>query len=293
MTHSGRFDRPGRRRAALVLLLCALHLPLSGVGCAGSRGPEPGASEVQEHNPDPWETPNRGIFWVNEKLDIFLIAPVAIVWRFVTPAFFRKAITNVAHLMDMPVIFFNDVLQLKPANAGFDVLRFVYNATFGIAGLIDIATVIEIPKNDEDFGQTLGFWGVPPGPYVMLPLFGPANVRDGVGRAVDTLGTFYFSLVPYWVTFIVQATELANLRSRYLEEIAENRRESFDYYVFMRDAYLQNRRAKVDRARGQGSDVEEQEDLYFFDDDDDKDKWDDEAFDEESSSSKSGEGGQS
>jgi phospholipid-binding lipoprotein MlaA len=294
----GLRSRKGRagRGAASVLLLCALHLPLCGVGCAGSGGSQAGASAAEspreERDPDPWETANRGIFWFNEKLDIYLIGPVAIGWRFVTPSFFRKALTNVSDLMFVPVIFANDVLQLKPANAGFDILRFGYNLTFGIGGLIDIATVLEIPKNDEDFGQTLGYWGMPAGPYLVLPLFGPANVRDGIGRGVDATGTLYFSLLPFWVSFIVQGTQLVNLRSRYIEEIAENRRESFDYYVFMRDAYMQNRRAKIDRALDRRADPEEEEDLYFFDDDEDDLEDEDELLDEDAPAPQGPEGGE-
>ena len=126
--------------------------------------------------------------------------------------------------------------------------------------------MVDIPQNDEDFGQTLGYWGVPPGPYLMLPLFGPASVRDGFGRVVDSGATFYFTLLPIWGTVIIRGVDLLNLRSEYLEEVDQSRRDAFDYYVFMRDAYLQNRKAKVDRARGIEEQQAEDDDLYYFDD---------------------------
>ncbi len=230
------------------------------------------ASASEGRDPDPWEPMNRGIFWFNEKTDMWVLAPAARGWRFITPSFVRTGISNFNNNLTMPVDFANNVIQLKPADAGYDALRMIYNTTMGLGGFIDIATMIEIPQSDEDFGQSLGYWGVPPGPYLVLPLFGPSNVRDGVGRLGDTAATFYFSLLPFWSTFIVRGVEIVNLRTYYLEEIDENRRESFDYYVFMRNAYLQNRIAKVGRERGAdgASDTSRDDDLYYFDE-----EWDD------------------
>jgi phospholipid-binding lipoprotein MlaA len=264
--------------SAPVMLLLAPVVPGSGPYTHPAGGvfvaeaaPEPAPRDAihesqVERDPDPWEPFNRGIFWINEKGDIYLVGPMAKGWRLVTPAFFRRAIENFNGLLLLPVIGINDLLQLKPANAWDDLMRLVFNATFGLAGLIDIATLLDIPKNDEDFGQTLGFWGVPEGPYLVIPIFGPSNVRDAIGRALDAAGTLYFSLLPFWVTFIVRGVDLVNLRSRYIEEIDDNRRESFDYYVFMRNAYLQNRRAKVNRARGVEAETSADEDLYYFED---------------------------
>lgn len=226
-------------------------------------------AEQKVHDPDPWEGFNRAIFWFNEKADIYAVAPVARGWRFVVPGFARKGIENFNGLILMPVVLGNGILQLKPKNAVQDIARIVYNATFGIAGFIDVATMVGIPQNDEDFGQTLGYWGVPSGPYLVLPVFGPSSIRGGVGRLGDTAGTYYFSLLPIWATFLVRGVELINLRARFLEEVDENRRESFDYYVFLRDAYLQNRKSRIGRARGEEEPVpESQDDLYYFEDDD-------------------------
>jgi phospholipid-binding lipoprotein MlaA len=180
--------RRGRaRRAALALwlgLLAGLATPAASRADAGS---DAGASatEARVRDPDPWEPMNRGIFWFNEKTDIYFVAPVARGWRFVVPGFARKGIENFNGLLVMPVVLGNGILQLKPKNAIQDVGRIVYNATFGIAGFIDVATMIGIPQNDEDFGQTLGYWGVGPGPYLVLPILGPSSLRDGVGYGVD------------------------------------------------------------------------------------------------------------
>ena len=243
-----------------------------------STSPVSEKDEAKTHNSDPLEKMNRGIFWVNEVGDKYLVAPAARVWRWVTPSFFRTAVVNVNRLILMPAIFANDLLQLKPAKAGEDFCRVVINASFGLVGLIDVATMVDIPQNDEDFGQTLGYWGV------------PATIRDGVGRVADSGATFYFTLLPIWGTVIIRGVDLLNLRSKYLEEVDQSRRDAFDYYVFMREAYLQNRRAKVDRARGIEEKQAADDDLYYFDDEElEFEEYDDEVeskIEEEQKSSK-------
>ena len=232
--------------------------------------------------PDPWEPMNRGIFTFNETLDKFAIEPAAKAWDFITPEFARTGIQNFFDNLNMPIVFANNVLQAKPRSAAFDLLRFVYNTSFGLAGLIDIATMVEIPESDEDFGQTLGYWGVPTGPFFMIPILGPSTVRDSAGLILDTAASSYAYFAPFWygvaglngvetvgASVGLKAFELLNLRTIYLEEIASSRAEAFDYYVFIRNAYLQNRRAKVrDQPETPAGDAE---DLYFFDDDDDVD----------------------
>jgi phospholipid-binding lipoprotein MlaA len=217
-------------------------------------------------NPDPWQNVNRKIFWFNEQVDIYALAPVARGWRWITPSFARTGIRNFMATLRMPIVLGNDLLQLKAADAAFDGLRVVYNVSFGIAGLIDVASQVDIPANDEDFGQTLGYWGVPAGPYLVLPFLGPANIRDGIGLIGDAATGMIYTGLPFYGVLIVRGVDLVNWRSDYLEEVDENRRESFDYYVSLRDAYLQNRRARV------GRDIEGEgekgggEDLYYFDD---------------------------
>jgi ABC-type transporter lipoprotein component MlaA len=190
-------------------------------------------------------------------------------------------IENFFDNLNMPIVFANDVLQGKPGAAGWDILRLVYNSTFGLGGFIDIATMVDMPENDEDFGQTLGVWGVPTGPYFVIPILGPSTVRDGTGLIVDTVAAPHGHFIPIYASVAMTSVKLLNLRSIYLEEIAASRADAFDYYIFLRNAYLQNRRAKV--ADQTDSPVIEEDDLYFFDDEEDYDGVDedlDEDWDE-------------
>jgi phospholipid-binding lipoprotein MlaA len=238
-----------------------------------------GSDDHAVANPDPWEKMNRGIFAFNEVADVYVLIPVARAWGFVTPQFFHTAIRNFNGLILMPTIFFNDVLQLKGKRAMEDVGRLLVNATVGLLGLIDVATPMGIPANDAGFGQTLGYWGAPPGPYLVLPLFGPSSIRGGIGRLGDGAGTFYFTWLPIWATFLVRGVDIISWRSDHIEEVELSRRESLDYYVFMRDAYMQLSQARVDAARGVvAAPPAQQDDLYFYD----EEYEDDEGLDEES-----------
>jgi phospholipid-binding lipoprotein MlaA len=257
------------RFLALATLLC-----LSLIGCAT---PE---------KPDPWEPMNRGIFAFNEKLDQYALEPAATAWDFVVPGFAQTGIENFFDNLQMPIIFANDLLQGKPEAAMFDVFRLVFNSVFGLAGFIDIATMVDIPDNDEDFGQTLGVWGVPMGPYLMVPLFGPYTVRSGVGQVVDITASAYAYFTPFWTGVVglngvetwgasagVKGLELLNLRAIYLEEFEASRKDAFDYYIFIRNAYLQNRRAKVLDQKDEP--VIDDDEFYYFDEDEEEEDYDD------------------
>jgi phospholipid-binding lipoprotein MlaA len=254
------------RFAALATVLC-----LSVIGCAT---PE---------KPDPWEPMNRGIFAFNETLDKYALEPAATAWDFVVPGFAQTAIDNFFANLRMPIIFANDLLQAKPKAAMFDVFRLLYNSIFGLAGFIDIATMVDIPKNDEDFGQTLGVWGVPAGPFLVVPIFGPYTLRSGTGQVVDIAAASYAYFTPFWygvaglngietfgATAGMKGLELLNLRAIYLEELEASRRDAFDYYVFVRNAYLQNRRAKVLDQMDEA--VIQDDEFYYLDEDDDEEE---------------------
>ncbi|MDG2334894.1 MAG: VacJ family lipoprotein [Myxococcota bacterium] len=245
------------------------------------------AASSGEKGPDPWQKMNRAIFDFNEFADVYVLAPTARGWAFITPHFFHVAIRNFNDLILMPTILFNDVLQLEGEHAMQDLGRLMFNASFGLLGLIDVATYMGIPQNDADFGETLGYWGVPSGPYLVLPLFGPSTVRGGVGRLGDGAGTFYFSYLPIWATFLVRGVDIISWRSEHLEDVDLSRRESLDYYVFMRDAYLQLRRVKIDEARGISTQTSlEDDDLYFYDEFDDEPEEDDLETDGQGSESR-------
>jgi phospholipid-binding lipoprotein MlaA len=190
----------------------------------------------------------------------------------------------------MPVVLANNLLQAKPAAAIEDLARFLHNSVFGLGGFIDVASMVGIPQNDEDFGQTLGYWGAPPGPFLMVPILGPFTLRDGIGEIIDTGATSYAYFSPFWMDVVglngietfgasvgVVALELLNLRAIYDEELEGSRRDAFDYYIFIRNAYLQNRRAKIlDQT---DIPVVDEDDLYFDEDEDDFDS--DEYLDED------------
>jgi len=240
-------------RDGILLVAALVWLMMS--GCATPR------------SPDPWEPMNRKVFGFNETVDRYALEPVARGWDFVVPEIAQTGLDNFFRNLGMPVILLNDILQAKPKAAGWDVLRLLYNTTFGLAGFIDIATMVEMPRNDEDFGQTLGYWGMPPGPYLVVPLLGSYTVRDGGGAIVDSFAQPVFWFVPFVASVGLTGTELLNQRAMLLEEIAQSRADAFDFYAFVRNAYLQNRRARVaDRKDEPVLDEEEAEDLYFFDD---------------------------
>jgi phospholipid-binding lipoprotein MlaA len=134
---------------------------------------------------DPFEPMNRAVFSFNEAADDYVIKPIAEAYKFVLPEFARTGVTNFFSNINDVLIGANNLLQGKPAETANDIGRFLINSTIGVLGLFDVATDMGLDKNREDFGQTLGVWGVPDGPYVMLPFFGASNVRDTVGFVVD------------------------------------------------------------------------------------------------------------
>lgn len=210
------------------VLACACCL----AGCA--TGPHPR---------DPYEGFNRKVFAFNESLDKAVLKPVAKGYEKVLPQFARSGVTHFFDNLGMVVTTFNDAVQLKGEKVPVDILRFVTNLTFGLFGLIDVATELEIEKRNEDFGQSLGYWGVGSGPYIVLPFLGPSTVRDGGGRAVDFfVSPYYYSLedepgVQWGLLAVNTVSTRANLlkAERILEETGVER------YAFLRDVYLQRR----------------------------------------------------
>jgi phospholipid-binding lipoprotein MlaA len=193
---------------------------------------------------DPLESLNRGVARFNDVLDDYFLRPVARVYDDYTPEAIRMITRNfLSNLLD-PYIAVNNLLQGKPRAAFSDLGRFTFNTTFGFFGFGDPATDIGLEKHREDFGQTLGVWGVPTGPYLVLPLFGPSNLRDGFGFAVDAYGALInrFDNVPFRNS--VAGLELIDVRARLLptQRVLE---EALDRYLLVRDSYLQRRRNLV------------------------------------------------
>jgi len=203
------------------------------------------ASDPNQDPRDPWEPMNRRVNSFNDFFDRSILKPTAEFYHNVMPAPAAEAVTNFFNNLGDVVVLANDLLQLKLEPALQDGTRIVYNTTFGLGGLFDVASAWDIPKHNEDFGQTLGYWGVGPGPYVVIPFLGPKTVRDTVGYATDTTVDPIYKIEPEQarlgtagVRFVDTRTSLLGA-SRVLDEAA------LDPYAFMRDAYLQRRASLV------------------------------------------------
>jgi phospholipid-binding lipoprotein MlaA len=190
---------------------------------------------------DPLEGLNRTIFTVNDKLDQYALKPAAKGYVFITPQPVRDSVTNFFSNIGDVYIAANNLLQLKITDGVEDIMRIVINTVFGVGGLFDVATLARLPKHDNDLGLTLGHYGVPPGPYLVLPLFGPSTVRDAVG----SLGHYYVNPLSYidapGLTWALYGLNVINTRANLLGagEVLEG--AALDKYSFVRNAYLQRR----------------------------------------------------
>lgn len=193
------------------------------------------------HESDRFESMNRVIFEFNDNADEYLVKPAAKVYRYVTPNFVDKGITNIFKNIDDIETFVNSLFQLKFHNAIVTLNRVIYNTSFGLGGFFDVATSFGLHNNEEDFGQTLGYWGYEESTYLVLPFLGPSTVRDLSGRAVDSVfdPLIYSDAIDRDVRLMSQGLKLLDLRADLLA--AENLQLSQDRYAFFRNAYLQNR----------------------------------------------------
>ncbi len=198
--------------------------------------------EQEQINVDPWEGFNRVMFSFNETVDTYALKPVATGYKAVTPDIVETGVGNFfGNLSDVGSLL-NNVLQFKGQAAAEDMIRVLINSTIGLAGLIDVATPIGLPEHNEDFGQTLGYWGVETGPYLVLPFFGPSNVRDGVGLVADSAVDPVGEVDPIRTRNQLYALRIIDDRARLLA--AENLING-DRYTAIRDAYLQRREFMV------------------------------------------------
>jgi phospholipid-binding lipoprotein MlaA len=236
--------KPKYAAVATTLLLLA--------GCAS------GGERVKS---DPWEPMNRGIYKFNDAFDRAALKPAAKAYVKVAPEPVRTGVSNFFQNLSTPTTIVNSLLQGKFLGAGQDTLRFVINTTLGWGGVFDVASGASLPIHDEDSGQTLGRWGVPAGPYLVLPFLGPASLRDAPARIIDDFtrplrwsrdGTLR------WGTLALNALDT---RARFLP-LEESLSQTYDPYAFIRDAYLQQRQFKV----YDGNPPEEPIDEQFEDD---------------------------
>jgi phospholipid-binding lipoprotein MlaA len=214
------------------------------VGCASI----PAGVAPSPH--DPWEPFNRSVFEFNEGLDAYLLKPVVAGYRFVLPEFVRDGIYNFFSNYSDIYTALQNILQGKPDYAFNDLMRVVVNTTFGLGGLIDMATPGGLPKHKEDWGQTFGVWGIPSGPYVVLPFFGPSNVRDTFGTAADLESDYLFRLLPdIALRNSLTGLRVVNARNTYYEAGDLLDGAAIDKYSFVRDAYIQRRQYQINEGR--------------------------------------------
>ncbi|WP_192981545.1 VacJ family lipoprotein [Pseudomonas sp. EggHat1] len=191
---------------------------------------------------DPWESFNRPIFRFNDTVDTYALKPIAQGYRAVTPQFLEDGVHNVFGNIGDVGNLANNLLQGKLHNAGVDTGRLIFNTTFGVLGFFDVAKHMGLRKNDEDFGQTLGVWGLNSGPYLVIPLLGPSTVRDATGRVPDSFLTPYPYMDHVPTRNVTRGVQVVDTRANLLQA---ERLVSGDKYIFIRNAYLQSREFKV------------------------------------------------
>jgi len=210
-------------------------------------GPEKVETESEsDEDYDPWEKFNEAMFEVNRNLDRFVLKPVAQVYRVIVPEPFEILINNGFDNIAVVPRAVNSLLQGKWGGAGREVGRFLINSTAGIGGLFDAAKYWGIEKSREDFGQTLGVWGLGPGPYLVLPLMAPMTVRDGIGRGVDALMNPLSYFVPFiWTGLAMKLGETINDRALNLDLFQGLEESVVDLYSAVRNGYLRRREQMI------------------------------------------------
>ena len=203
-------------------------------------------SQEMNASNDPLEGINRAFHSFNQVLDGYILEPASEFYRYVLPQFAQNSVYNFLENIEAPVVFVNSLFQGDPENVFVTFWRFVFNTTLGVVGIFDVATELGVPeRNHEDFGQTLGAWGVGHGAYLELPFFGPSSLRDAPGMIVDMLiNPFTYGLKPIESTALT-VTKVVDTRARLDRFIDQVNNSSLDPYATFRSLYLQRRQALV------------------------------------------------
>jgi phospholipid-binding lipoprotein MlaA len=204
-----------------------------------------GCATTNDNPQDPLERFNRGVYRFNDTLDKAVLKPVAQGYDRVVPQPVQTGVANFFSNLRDVIVVVNDVLQLKVAQGVSDAGRFMINSTIGILGFIDVASDIGLPRHNEDFGQTLGYWGMGTGTYLVLPFFGPSNARDAGGLAIDIITYPVYYVNDWAVRSALYGTNTVSDRDQLLQAEKVLDRAALDPYSFVRDAYLQRRRNLV------------------------------------------------
>ncbi len=248
--------RFGKWVAAAAIVFCvSISMPGQANAQAVSIVPEQERSVEEIH--DPLEPVNRAVFAVNDGLDLVIIRPIAEIYRTFLPGFLRRGIGNFLSNVATPVTLANDLLQGELVRAENTMVRFMLNTTAGLGGLNDVATEVGYERHTEDFGQTLATWGLPSGPYLVLPVLGPSTPRHAVGRVVDLFANPWFWLLAdedIYTRLTPTAVTVINARSEVIDELDTVRETSPDYYSSIRNLYIQNRLSEI--ANGEQSDAD-------------------------------------
>ena len=213
-------------------------------GCATVQTPTKG---------DPIEGFNRSVFKFNDTIDQYALKPVAKGYVYITPQPVRDSVTNFFSNIGDVYIAANNLLQLKITDGVEDIMRIVINTTFGVGGLFDVATLAKLPKHENDFGLTLGHYGVPPGPYLVLPLFGPSTVRDGFGSIAEYFVNPLTYIHPDGLSWALYGINIVNTRANLLNASDVLEGAALDKYSFVRNAYLQRRSYLLTQGKGGGN----------------------------------------
>ena len=221
-------NKTSLRTAALVLGTAMM--------LAGCAGPNPR---------DPYESYNRAMFTFNDKVDTYALKPVATVYRDVTPSFVQTGVGNFFGNISDAWSGVNNLLQGKGEDGMTDITRFALNSTLGILGLFDIATPAGLEKHKEDFGHTLGVWGLESGPYLVLPILVPSTVRDTVALPADIAGDIWRYKDPTWIRNTGTVLRVVDTRAGLLDASSLLEAASLDRYEFLRDGYLQRRESQI------------------------------------------------
>jgi phospholipid-binding lipoprotein MlaA len=219
-----------------IVFFTVMLVTVAATGCASFRTAAPG---------DPLEPINRGIFSFNNTFDHYLFKPIAKGYDAVVPGPVKTGVSNVfQNVSDMQSIV-SDAVQLKPAKLGDDLGRVLLNSTIGIGGIFDLATPMGIERGDEDFGQSFGYWGLGPGPYLMLPFMGPSSLRDIAGRGIDGQIDPFSLLSSVPVRNSLTGLRVVDARVGLFPAEALMNQAALDRYTFLRSAYLQRRESQV------------------------------------------------
>ena len=206
-------------------------------------------AQSEEESIDPIEPFNRTMFELNLFLDKIIGRPLAELYRAILPSPVRDSVRNFVRNLSSPVILANDLLQGEGERAGDTTLRFLINTTLGVGGLFDAAYDMGIKYHNEDFGQTLAVAGVGEGPYLVLPIFGPSNFRDALGKGVDAFLNPLTYVAAHndaeiWL-YGLRGTGAVDFRSRNIESLEQLEKDAFDYYTLIRSIYRQHRKSEI------------------------------------------------